>query len=79
MKMRNTLSVGLVTLTLSLGLAAPQAFAGGSTISIEQYGSGNGTGGGQHGWRNRMTFYQSGRGNSINQHSAGRCTASRSA
>jgi hypothetical protein len=39
------------------------AGAGGSTVNIEQYGHKNAIGGGQHGYRNRLTVYQNGRGN----------------
>ena len=49
---------------LALSGAAAPAFAGGSYARVEQYGWGNGAGGGQHGYRNRMTIYQDGRGNS---------------
>src|SRR5581483_6133131 len=49
---------------LSLGAASVPAYAGGSTIHIEQYGFGNEFGGGQHDHRNRITLYQNGYGNS---------------
>ncbi len=49
---------------LTLGTASLPAYAGGSTMHVEQYGFDNAFGGGQHGHRNRITLYQNGYGNS---------------
>ncbi|MGH6749494.1 MAG: curlin, partial [Methyloceanibacter sp.] len=62
MTLRTLLIAGAAVLTL--GTASLPAFAGGSTVHIEQYGWDNEFGGGQHGHRNRITLYQNGYGNS---------------
>jgi hypothetical protein len=49
---------------LSLSLTLSPAHAGGSFVSIEQYGADNEFGGSQHAHRHGLTIYQNGYGNS---------------
>lgn len=51
-------------LALTVGGLTP-AFAGGSTVHVEQHGWWNGFGGSQHGYKNRLTVYQDGKSNHI--------------
>ena len=69
MKLPMFLITSATVLTLSFGLTP--AYAGGSFVSIEQYGAGNEFGSSQHGYRNRLTVYQNGYGNSSINSQAG--------
>jgi minor curlin subunit len=62
MIIRNALKLSV--LALALGVAAGQAYAGGSTARVTQHGWGNGAAGSQSGFRNRLTIDQNGARNS---------------